>query len=156
MNIQQWAFVVGLVFGSLAVLSVIYVWIKKQVFGFGGGAISLTGVILMGLSIWSSVQIQITREGIKAGFERLAEKVGEISKANAVVSQELVKLADRAEIRDRQLDQFANQVAQGGMLANSQQLLELQGEITASATVDRSRIEDALDVFSRSSKPEVF
>lgn len=49
---------VSLVFGSLSLGSTIWVYIKHRVFGFGGTILSITGIILIGMSVWKSIEIQ--------------------------------------------------------------------------------------------------
>jgi tetratricopeptide (TPR) repeat protein len=50
----------GVFFGSMAISSASWVWVRKQIFAYGGSALSGAGVILIGLSIWHSVEFGVT------------------------------------------------------------------------------------------------
>jgi hypothetical protein len=97
MNIQTLAFIVGIILGTGALISVFYVWIKKQVFGSGGTVLSLIGVTLVGLSVWSSVRISVTGSGITTEFERLQQQVQKLSKANSELTSSLNDVASIVE-----------------------------------------------------------
>ena len=50
----------GVIFGSAAISSACWVWLRKQIFAYGGSALCGSGVILLGLSIWHSVEFGIS------------------------------------------------------------------------------------------------
>ena len=71
MNVTNMVIIAGLILGSLAIISVCWVWVSKQVMGTGGGVLSFFGVMLVGLSIWSRASVEVSPEGVRAEFERL-------------------------------------------------------------------------------------
>jgi hypothetical protein len=56
---------VGVVFGSLTIGTACFVWARKHVFGFAGSVLCMAGIVLIGLSIWQSVELVVNRDGIK-------------------------------------------------------------------------------------------
>jgi len=123
MNIQTATFIVGLILGTLAVGSACYVWIRHRVFGVGGGSLSVVGFALVGLSIWSSVKIQVSEGGLQAEFQRLSRQVQAVAQANETVAQEVKKIGETNEIGKRQFVELtkvleAQRVAQPAQLEN--------------------------------------
>ncbi|MCP3690349.1 MAG: hypothetical protein GY784_18255, partial [Gammaproteobacteria bacterium] len=64
-------FLIALIVGSIILLSVCFVYIRHQVLPLGGIALSLIGMILMGLSVWKSVDISIDDSGIHAKLDQI-------------------------------------------------------------------------------------
>jgi preprotein translocase subunit SecF len=75
---------VSLVFGSLSLGAAIWVYVKHRYFGFGGSILSMAGIILLGMSVWKSIDIQMG----KNISVRLQKAEQEIKKAD----QEIKKL----------------------------------------------------------------
>lgn len=119
-SIVKVAFILGLVFGSIMVLAVVYNFLWHKVFGLGGVVLVVFGSLLLGLSIWTSFEFSVGPEGkitahyasdlgaksaeLRGIIEELRQKVSEMSqdvsalkKANpsATVSQQ--DLIARAE-----------------------------------------------------------
>ena len=62
MDVDTWnavvhvaAVVAGVVFGSAAIGTACWVWLKKQTFAYGGSVLCAAGVTLLGLSIWQNL-----------------------------------------------------------------------------------------------------
>lgn len=79
------AIIAGIVFGGWALSSVIWVWTKKQIYAYGGSALSVVGIILMGLSIYKTVDVSASPD--KIGL-KLAE-VEQLLKQQASTQSEL-------------------------------------------------------------------
>jgi tetratricopeptide (TPR) repeat protein len=63
------ALVAGLGLGSAMLVIACVVFLKKNVFGLGGSVLSLFGLVLVGLSVWTSFDLSISPKGeIKAAF----------------------------------------------------------------------------------------
>jgi hypothetical protein len=82
----------GVVFGSAAIGTACFVWVRKQVFGYGGSALCLAGLVLLGLSIWHSVEFGVGSNGLsfKAAqdiFASARNAAGEAAKAAKVAEQ---------------------------------------------------------------------
>jgi hypothetical protein len=72
MDFQTWqsaatifAILLGAVLGSAAVGTACVVWVRKMVFGYGGSALCLTGMVLLGLSVWQSVRFGLSTTEVK-------------------------------------------------------------------------------------------
>ncbi len=102
MDTQTLVIVVGLILGAVLVLAAVVVGIKKQGFAYGEILITAFGVVLVGLSLWSRVSLELGQ--FRAEFESLKEGVQEVAEAAAVVSAEVIKL-DKAATTQR--DQVA-------------------------------------------------
>jgi hypothetical protein len=68
------AVLAGVLFGSIAISSACWVWIRRQIFAYGGSALCGSGVILLGLSIWHSVEFGVTGTGISLKMQEELEK----------------------------------------------------------------------------------
>lgn len=85
--------ILGLLLGSIMLCTVLYVYIKRQIFGMGGSVLTTFGVLLLGLSLWKSVEVSVTSDGgIQAKFEAL-EKV--VKKENEQTSERLNTLTEK-------------------------------------------------------------
>src|SRR4051794_8273125 len=70
------AVLAGVVFGSAAISSACWVWVQRQIFAYGGSALCGSGVILLGLSIWHSVELGISGTGMTLKMQaELAQKL---------------------------------------------------------------------------------
>lgn len=84
LDIATLTLVIGMIIGSIMLLSVCWVYLRHHSFGFGGTVLTCFGVILIGLSIWKTVDVSVTKEGIKAKFSLLQEKVENIREAREI------------------------------------------------------------------------
>jgi hypothetical protein len=58
----------GVIFGALSVCSVAWVWVTKRAFGLGGSALSVAGVVLLGMSIFKTVEFRAGPVTFKGEF----------------------------------------------------------------------------------------
>lgn len=65
------AFIVALVIGVTMLGAVCFVYVKHQTFGLGGTCLSGFGVILIGMSVWKTVDVSFDEKGIKAKLEQV-------------------------------------------------------------------------------------
>jgi hypothetical protein len=85
MTIKDTAFYAGLFLGSILLISTTYVFVKRQTFGLGGVFLIIFGSFLVGLSIWTSFEFSINKDGsITAKYtqeikEDLGEKTADIN-----------------------------------------------------------------------------
>lgn len=88
-TVETMAFGAGIVVGSLLLVAVAVVWMRKQAFGIARSVMCLSGVILVGLTVWRTVQFEITENGFKGTFDRLEQQVTQLNekvvKADAAV-----------------------------------------------------------------------
>lgn len=134
MDITNMAFITGLILGSLAIISVCWVWVRSQVLGTGGGVLSFFGVLLVGLSVWSSASVEVSPEGFRAEFERLQKEVNEVAvrsqqvsdevqavaEANNAISREIQVVAENIDINKAQFLKLTNVLKQKQMLSTNQ------------------------------------
>ena len=74
----------GIIFGALAISSVSWVWFRRQIFAYGGSVLSVTGIVLIGLSIYKTVDVTAAPSGIGiklAEVEKLLKEQGETQQA---------------------------------------------------------------------------
>src|SRR5262245_11533691 len=84
------AFVVALVLGSLMLACVCYVYVRHQTFGMGGSALSGLGVLLVGMSVWRTVDVSFDEKGVRAKLEQV-ETVAKRAESAASQAQTEVK-----------------------------------------------------------------
>ncbi len=94
MDVKEMAFLVGLLLGCMVLVSVCWVWIRKQVLGVGGGVLSFFGVLLVGLSVWSGASVEVSADGFRAEFERLEEQVTQVAQKSEKLSDEVKVVAE--------------------------------------------------------------
>ncbi len=87
----------GLVMGSLALLSAVWVWYSKQQFGYGGTLLSFFGALLIGLSVFSKAQIRIG--DVEITIERLERQVTSLQEINNAMTTDFIALAKNAELQ---------------------------------------------------------
>lgn len=108
-EITTLALFMGLVFGSIMLSAVCWVYVKHQHFGTGGSVLTIFGVVLLGLSVWKTVELSISPEGIDARFSKIEEKIGavernvkQVESTNQEVRQkvnEVTQLVEHLEMR---------------------------------------------------------
>jgi len=80
---------VALVSGIACISTSNIVWYRKQIFATGGTVLSLSGVILIGLSVWGNVQIEA--EGWKINLKRVATALSNNPEAATAVISEAIQ-----------------------------------------------------------------
>lgn len=97
MELTQVAFLVGMIFGALMIGSVCVVYVKRSTFGTGGGMLSVLGVLLIGMSVWSTARFEVSPEGLKVEVDRLQKQVEEVQERAETISGEVQNAQERAE-----------------------------------------------------------
>ena len=137
------ALIVGMVFGAIMIASVCFVYVKSSTLDVGGTALCLVGALLIGMSVWSTAQIEVSPGGLKLQVEQLQDKVEEVERntqeisdgvdqvrtATRTLSTELADVAVTAQTGNRQIVQL------------SESLLRRQAIDPAEAEAIRERIE---------------
>lgn len=100
---QVFAVMAGVVFGSAAISSACWVWLQKQVFAYGGSALCGAGVVLLGLSIWHSVDFGVTGNGLTLKLQAdLDKKLEPIEAQIASFKEDLASTQKRlAELSEK-------------------------------------------------------
>jgi hypothetical protein len=68
------AVLAGVLFGCAAIATACWVWLRKQIFAFGGSALCGSGVVLLGLSIWHSVEFGVSGSSISLKLQAQLEQ----------------------------------------------------------------------------------
>lgn len=145
-GMEDVAFLAGIIIGSVLLLSVSWVWVKKQVIGSGGTIMCIVGFGLVGLALWSSITIQRTPDGgLLARFERelqqlssmvdqvdmrVAEVDGDLRdvvSANIAFSENLSALSRSVESSNRQFLSLTDQLQASNALNREQSQLVREG-----------------------------
>jgi hypothetical protein len=124
---QDIAILAGVCVGVFAVFSPSWVWLKKQLFGWGGGFLCAFGTILIVASIFKTVSLALGPSGVdfKLGQQiaELQKQVVDVKTAALETNQKVAEVAsavnkigaDRiAEVSQvrQQLDQLASKLTQ--------------------------------------------
>lgn len=89
----------GIGLAALSVSSACWIWVRKQLFGFGGSALCTSGVVLIGLSIWHNVQVSAPpSSGLEVRLSELEKALSQISTDYS----ELVSLTRTVDTQTRQ------------------------------------------------------
>jgi hypothetical protein len=65
-DLSNSVYLVALGLGVIILLSVCFVYVKHQVLKFSGIGLSVIGLVLVGMSIWTSVEFSISESGVTA------------------------------------------------------------------------------------------
>jgi hypothetical protein len=147
-DIQNWAFLTGLVLGSVAIGAVSYVWVRQQKFGSGGGMLSVAGIILIGLPFWSSLRFEMTGTGIRAEFERLRNEVQQVANATSATSEEVIKVARATEANTKQFVELTEQL-EVKRIVDAASLRNVRESLVKTPQADIGRLEAASRVLKK-------
>lgn len=131
----------GLVLGSLALLSVFFVWIRKQTFGTGGSILSVVGLILIGMSLWSNIRFRISAEGFEASLEAIESRVEQVADAGTDIAETLTDVTRNLETAQTQFVALT-QVLERRQVAPAQ-MQALRRPIESAAVIDPARLQRA-------------
>ncbi|MFJ4194388.1 peptidoglycan-binding domain-containing protein [Pseudomonas sp. NPDC089534] len=81
------AFIIALALGALMLASVCYVYVSRQTFGLGGACLSGFGVVLVGMSVWTTIDVAFDAKGVRAKLEQV-ETVAKRAESTASQAQE--------------------------------------------------------------------
>ena len=149
---ENWTYIVGIIIGVIVLLSVVYVWITKQVVGMCGGFLSIIGVVLIGLSLWTSVEISITKEGFKTQLTKMMKDLGTMAEQNANLTSEINKIVENVETSNNQYIALTTTLNNRRVIDNNQ-LNQLQSPIQHSVPIDKNKLKDAENTFKSLIKP---
>lgn len=147
-------YAVGLAMGSVMLGSVCYVWVRKQQLGIGGGFLSAMGVVLLGLSVWTGVSVEVTKGGIKADFDRLQERLDEVTEANQIVSEQVQNIAQSTEANRSQFVQLTR-VLEADVAPAAPVFRQLRERMVTVPQVDLQQLERASRTLQPSTGPEL-
>jgi hypothetical protein len=83
----------GVAVGSAAIGTACVVWARKHVFGFAGSALCIAGIVLIGLSIWQSVEFGVSSSGVNFKARGIAGGIKAVEEG-VLVNGQLIKLPE--------------------------------------------------------------
>ena len=130
--------IVGLAAGSVLILTAVIIFLKNREFPAGGIAVTLIGLVLIGMSLWSKVEIE--GGGIKITVLRTA--LTETAAAADEVAAQAEQAAAAAEATRRQLASLTQLMENRGLLAPAV-TRSIQQQLAEVPAFDRTRLERA-------------
>jgi hypothetical protein len=161
------AVLAGVVFGSAAISSACWVWVRRQIFAYGGSALCGSGVILLGLSIWHSVEFGISGTGMtlkmQADLAKQLQLLNEKETALAVQTNNVRQLLATIDEEKAKLEENlkASQDARKSTFAAAQATAQLASSVAttsklvAEAIAQPSSAKSALAVKSANTTVEL-
>lgn len=156
-QITNFALILGLIMGASSIGVVLFVFVKNQTYGVGGIFLTLFGVVLLGLSIWKTIDISVSPNGeVQAKFQsfekeirkKLAEtsnRIDEVTKL-ATMMDKVDKATRKADIEAAvELDKTRNARHGIGLVCDDS---PLNGRYLLLATLNNKRL---IEVFAKSS-----
>jgi len=80
-------FTVALVLGSIILVTVCWVYIQHQAFGFGGTVLTVSAVVLLGMSVWRNIDVSVSEKGFQAKLEQVENKIRAVAEQTAHVEE---------------------------------------------------------------------
>lgn len=126
----------GVIIGSAAILAAIFIWLRKQVFAYGGSALCVSGMVLIGLSIWQTVDVAVGPNGLdfKAAEAIVQSAADAATKANAVAQTTQAAVTQSSSLADTPSKAAivkANQDAQSAAAAAKGHFIDITKDLTA-------------------------
>jgi hypothetical protein len=110
------AFAVGLGLGSVLLASVCFVYLRSQSFGVGGSFLSICGLILVGMSAWSKIDVSVTTKDFSAKFEQIEKHVADVENQTNQSAQALRDISDKIDTINKHLA-----ISSNGVLTSQQE-----------------------------------
>jgi Skp family chaperone for outer membrane proteins len=98
------ALILGLIIGTMMIFASVYVFLKYRIFSLGGSVLTVLGAVLLGMSIWQSIEVSVGPEGgFTAKFSQdLGAATAEIKGKIAQIERKLQEITDDlASLRKR-------------------------------------------------------
>jgi len=76
-SMEEFIYKVALALGGLMLLTVCGVFAFHQIFGLGGSILTISGIILVGMSVWRKIDVTVSDKGITAKLEQVEAQVRE-------------------------------------------------------------------------------
>lgn len=131
---EKWAIIVGLVIGTVAVLGAIWVWVKHQKYGMGGGTLTAVGAVLIGMSVWGQITINVSEAGVKVDLLR------ETAEAVSAVAAEVGTMARAVEASRGQFIRLTRELENRAVLPSAA-LEPIRRSVEVLPTVNRARLD---------------
>ncbi len=143
---QDIAILAGVCVGVFAVFSPSWVWLKKQLFGWGGGFLCAFGTILIVASIFKTVSLALGPSGVDF---KLGQQITELQKQVADVKTATLETNQKVA----EVTSAVNKIGSDRIIEVTkvqQQLDQLSGKITQLTQTSNSTIEKMQKVLEHS------
>lgn len=138
--------VTGLVAGAALVFAVIWVIMKKQEFSVGAIGLALVGLVMIGMSQWST--IRISGGGMDIDISTLQRQVAETAEAVDALAEETVATANVAETTRDQLLSLSSELQRARTLPTGV-TGAIRDSLTAAPHVDTANIRNLRSSMAR-------
>ena len=81
------AYIVAMAMGVVMLLSVCFVYVRHQTLALGGMSLSAFAVVLLGMSVWRSIDVSVNGQGVQAKLDQAVAAANEARQEVAVVKQ---------------------------------------------------------------------
>jgi hypothetical protein len=139
MEMQTFVVLAGLLLGAVLVIGAVAVGVKKAGFAVGELGMTAFGVVLVGLSLWSRVSLEMG--GLKLRLDTLQDNVEEIAQAATVVSEEVGKLNESSSQNRDQVNTLIQNLGTAAIRPEVLQRMRVQQ--LAAPQVDLERLSGA-------------
>ncbi len=131
MSFQTIVFIVAMILGALLIVAVAVRYWKQGTAGLGGAGLAVIGVLCIGLSLWSTIEIEAG--DVKLKLNTLADQLD-------AVTAEMAKSADSQEQTKNQVIQLAGRM-QSALPAAGTEFRDIRTQLERIPSVDRQKLE---------------
>lgn len=129
--------VVGIVAGAALIAVACLVFAQKKEFPLGGVGVTLVGVVLIGMSQWTTIRIK--GAGLDIDLRTLQAQITETAAAVDAVAEATVSTAAQVETTQTQLLEVTEQLERRQLLVPST-LSDIRGRMEAAPQADTTRV----------------
>ncbi len=144
--------IVGMVMGTLLILTAIAVFWSKKAFPAGGIGVTLVGLVLIGMSQWSTIKLKAGGVDVEVELKALKKQVQETAAATADVATETRNAAAGADVTRRQVAILTSQLAERALVA-PQASIDIQSALRSAPQFDEKRLVRANERLERIGTP---
>lgn len=141
-------YAVGLILGSLLVLTVIALAFKNHKVGVGESFLVVMGVFMISFTLWARVKISFGPEGWQAEFERMQKQVENLRMANLNLNEQIETIAVASEIERNQIVALT-EALQERRVVSPESLEVIRGELRRAPPVNRDMLHSNRELMKR-------
>jgi tetratricopeptide (TPR) repeat protein len=140
-------FALGILFGSIMLSTVCWVYLTRQEFGIAGAFLTVFGVVLLGLSIWKTIHVSVDSQGkvsakLEERVEQIQEDVRQVSQDAQDVKQDVQQVSqDVKELETIVVSELSPLSA-----TQPKTVKKLRQETKSQALIMEGRYQEALEV----------
>ena len=121
------ALILGIVFGSLMLCCLLFVYIKHTKFGLGSFVLTVFGVMLLGFSIWKTAEISVALDvKIEAKFQALTKRVEDVREIASSITANVEEIDKTQSLVIREIMNVQGSIVPEGEIETKFEALEKQ------------------------------